>query len=162
MKHAEKKNNTRLAFRTTNHCLTGCAAGEILGFALGAWLAWATAQTIFVSVVLAFIFSYALTMWPLLRSGMAMKAALGIALAADTVSVTSMETVDNVLMVFIPGAMDAMPNQALFWWSLALALGVAYAVTLPLNLWLIVKGWGHREMHGKRATPEGPHRRRAA
>ena len=63
------------------------------------------AVTVALSVVLAFITGYGLTMRPLLKSGMALRAAAGLALASDTLSVATMEVVDNALMLVIPGAM---------------------------------------------------------
>ena len=75
----------------------------IIGTALG-WGDWAT---IALAVVLAFFFGYSLTMVPLLRGGLALGAAIPVALAADTVSITIMEIVDNAIMLLIPGAMEA-------------------------------------------------------
>src|SRR5688500_11295023 len=97
----------RLAFSATVHCLTGCAIGEVLGMVVGTALGWGNGATIALAVVLAFLFGYLLTMLPLLRSGLALRAALGAALAADTVSIARMEVVDNAIMLLIPGAMHA-------------------------------------------------------
>jgi hypothetical protein len=62
-------------------------------------------------VGLAFVFGYLFTMVPLLRAGLALRAALGLALAADTASVAIMEVVDNAVMLAIPGAMHAPAEQ---------------------------------------------------
>ena len=132
-----------LAFSATVHCLTGCAIGEVLGMVIGTALGWGNAATIALAVVLAFIFGYALTMLPLLRSGLAFGAAVRLALAADTVSITIMEIVDNAIMLVIPGAMDAGLASPLFWGSLAVALVIAGAAAFPVNRWLITRGWGH-------------------
>ena len=53
-----------------------------------------------------------------------------------------MEIVDNALMLLIPGAMDAGPASWLFWGSLAVALAVAFVLTVPVNRWLIARGQG--------------------
>jgi hypothetical protein len=137
----------RLAFAATVHCLTGCAIGEVLGMVIGTALGWTNAATIVLAVVLAFFFGYALTMRPLLASGLATGAVLKLAFAADTVSITIMEVVDNAIMLVIPGAMDAGLNSLLFWGSLALALVVAGAAAFPVNRWLISRGQGHAVVH---------------
>lgn len=138
----------RLAFTATVHCLSGCAIGEVLGMVIGTALAWSTLDTIILAVILAFIFGYALTMLPLLRSGMAFGAVLKLALAADTVSIAIMEIVDNLVMVLIPGAMHAGLASLLFWGSLAGALAIAGAAAFPVNRWLIARGQGHAVIHG--------------
>lgn len=137
----------RLAFSATVHCLTGCAIGEVLGLVIATALGWSTAASIALAVVLAFFFGYLLTMLPLLRSGMAVGSVLGLALAADTVSITIMELVDNAIMLAIPGAMEAGLDSLLFWGSLAFALIVAGAAAFPVNRWLIARGRGHAVVH---------------
>jgi hypothetical protein len=138
---------TRFAVSATVHCLTGCAIGEVLGMVIGTALGWSDFQTIALAVALAFLFGYALTIKPVLNSGLALSAAIPVALAADTVSITVMEIVDNAVMLLVPGAMDAGVGSLLFWGSLAFALAVAFAVTVPLNRWLIGRGKGHAVMH---------------
>src|SRR5688572_7167260 len=137
----------RLAFTATAHCLTGCAIGEVLGMVIGTALGWTNAGTVILAVVLAFFFGYALTMRPLLASGLAMGPVLRLALAADTVSIAIMEIVDNAIMLVIPGAMDAGLTTGLFWGSLAAALLIAGAVAFPVNRWLISRGRGHAVIH---------------
>ena len=144
--HVEPSLN-RIAFSATVHCLTGCAIGEVLGMIIGTALGWGDFQTIALAVVLAFFFGYSLTMIPLLRSGIALAAAVPVALAADTISITIMEIVDNAIMLLIPGAMDAHLDNLLFWGSLAFALLVAGAVAYPVNRWLIGRGKGHAVVH---------------
>ena len=116
----------RLAFSATAHCLTGCAIGEVLGMVIGTALGWGNVATIALAVVLAFFFGYSLTMVPLLRSGLALATVLPLAFASDTLSITIMEIVDNLIMVAIPGAMDAGLTSLFFWGSLAFALAVAF------------------------------------
>ena len=141
----------RLAVSATVHCLTGCAIGEVLGMVIGTGLRWNNAATIALSVVLAFIFGYALTMMPLLRAGLAAGAAARLALAADTASIAIMELVDNAIMLVIPGAMDAGLGAPLFWGSLTVALLIAGAVAFPVNRWLITRGRGHAVVHAHHA-----------
>ena len=138
---------TRLAMSATLHCLTGCAIGEVLGMVIGTALGWSDWSTVALAVVLAFFFGYLLTIRPVLRSGLPFKAAVKVALAADTVSILVMEIVDNAVMLTVPGAMDAGLDGALFWLSLAFALGVAFVVTVPVNRWLISRGKGHAVVH---------------
>lgn len=137
----------RLAFSATLHCLTGCAIGEVLGMVIGTALGWGNVATIALAVALAFLFGYLLTMIPLLRSGLAFRAAATLAFAADTVSITIMEIVDNAIMLVIPGAMDAHLDNMLFWTSLAFALVVAGIAAYPVNRWLIARGRGHAVVH---------------
>jgi len=137
----------RLALAATLHCLTGCAIGEVLGMVIGTALHWSNGATIVISIILAFLFGYALTMRPLLASGMGLGAATRLALAADTASITIMEIVDNLVMLAIPGAMAAHLGSPLFWGSLALSLVLAGAAAFPVNRWLIRRGRGHAVVH---------------
>ena len=129
----------RLAISATTHCLTGCGIGEVLGLAIATALGWGAVASIALAVVLAFVFGYALTLRPLLKSGIAFGAAAGLAFAADTLSITVMEIVDNAIILLIPGAMDAGLTDLLFWGSLAFSLFVAFLVTLlvPAEVTLI-------------------------
>ena len=140
-------NLNRVAFSATVHCLTGCAIGEVLGMIIGTALGWSDFQTIALAVALAFFFGYSLTMLPLLRSGISLGSAIPVALAADTISITVMEVVDNAIMLWIPGAMDAGLTNMLFWGSLTAALLIAGAVAFPVNRWLIARGKGHAVVH---------------
>ena len=140
-------NLNALAFSATVHCLTGCAIGEVAGMAIGTAIGLSNLATIVLAVVLAFLFGYGLTSLPLLRSGMALGAVIPIALASDTLSIATMEVVDNLIILTIPGAMDAGLDSLLFWGSLAFALVVAGLVALPVNRWLIARGKGHAVIH---------------
>lgn len=137
----------RTAFMATIHCLTGCTIGEVLGMVVGTALGWSNWPTVALAVVLAFFFGYAMTLWPLRRAGMAWGTALGLAFASDTLSMATMELVDNALMVVIPGAMDAGLTDLLFWGSLTVAMVVAGLVAFPVNRWLIGQGKGHALVH---------------
>lgn len=139
----------RTAVQATAHCLTGCAIGEVLGMIIGTALGWSNAATIALAVALAFLFGYALTLRPLVRSGLAFRSAVKLALAADTVSIAVMELVDNLVMAYVPGAMDAGLANWIFWAALAFALGVAFLVALPINRWMISRGLGHAVVHAQ-------------
>jgi uncharacterized protein DUF4396 len=143
--HPQSLNRT--AFMATLHCLTGCSIGEVLGMIIGTALGWGNWPTVALAVVLAFLFGYAMTLWPLRKAGMACGTALGLAFASDTLSMTTMEIVDNAIMVLIPGAMDAGLGTALFWGSLIASLIVAGIAAFPVNRWLIAKGKGHALVH---------------
>jgi Domain of unknown function (DUF4396) len=142
----------RLAASATTHCLTGCAIGEILGLAVATALGWGNAASIALAIVLAFIFGYSFTAVPLWRAGLALGAALSIALAADTFSIAVMEIVDNAIVLVVPGAMEAGLGDFLFWGSLALALAVAWVAAFPVNRWLIARGRGHALAHAHHGT----------
>ncbi len=137
----------RSAIRATLHCLTGCAIGEVLGMVLATAFGWTNAASIAVSVALAFFFGYSLTIRPVLRAGLGFRRAAGVALASDTVSITTMEIVDNAFILIVPGALAAGLSDVLFWWSLALSLVIAFVLTVPVNRWLIARGRGHAVMH---------------
>lgn len=138
---------TRSAISATAHCLTGCAIGEVLGMVIGTALGWGNLATIVLAIALAFLFGYSLTIVPVLRAGVGLGAAIGVAFAADTLSITVMEIVDNLFMVLIPGAMDAGLTSWLFWLSLAAALAIAFVLTVPVNRALIRRGKGHAVVH---------------
>jgi len=135
------------ALSATIHCLTGCAIGEVLGMVLGSAWGWGNWSTVALSVGLAFVFGYSLTLLPLLRGGIGFGTALGLALASDTLSITVMEIIDNALMLIIPGAMEAGVASLLFWSSMIVSLVLAGAVAFPINRWLIARGRGHAVVH---------------
>ena len=137
----------RTAFMATLHCLTGCTIGEILGMVIGTALDWGIWPTVGLAVVLAFLFGYGMTLWPLRRAGMAWGTALGLAFASDTLSMATMEFVDNAIMLVIPGAMEAGLADPLFWGSLAISVILAGSAAFPINRWLIARGKGHALVH---------------
>lgn len=138
---------TGLAISATMHCLTGCAIGEIAGMAIGTALGLSNLATVAIAVALAFLFGYGLTSMPLLRAGLALSAVIPIAFAADTLSIATMEVVDNLIVVTVPGAMEAGLDSLLFWGSLSFALAVAAVLTIPINRALIARGNGHALVH---------------
>ena len=138
---------TGVAVSATLHCLTGCAIGEVAGMAIGTALGFSDLGTIALAVALAFVFGYTLTSIPLLRAGLALSAVIPIALASDTLSIATMEVVDNLIMVIVPGAMEAGLSSLLFWGSLSFALAVAFVLTVPVNRYLIARGRGHTAVH---------------
>jgi hypothetical protein len=134
---------TSVALSATLHCLTGCAIGEILGMVIGTALGFSDWGTVALAVALAFLFGYTLTSLPILRAGFAFSAVVPIALASDTLSIATMEIVDNAIMLAIPGAMEAGLTNTLFWGSLSVALVIAGAFAFPVNRYLIARGKGH-------------------
>lgn len=136
-----------LAISATLHCLTGCAIGEVAGMVIGTALGLSDLITVVLAVFLAFCFGYLLSILPLLRAGVAAKQALKLVLAADTLSILTMEVVDNLVMVGIPGAMDAGLTSVLFWGTLTFALGVAFVFAYPVNAYLLGRGKGHALTH---------------
>jgi Domain of unknown function (DUF4396) len=138
---------TAVSISATLHCLTGCAIGEIVGMAIGTALGFGNWGTVALAVALAFVFGYSLTSLPLLRAGLALSAVIPIALASDTFSIAVMEIVDNLVVLVVPGALDAGLGSLLFWGSLSFALAVAFVAALPVNRWLIARGKGHAAVH---------------
>jgi hypothetical protein len=137
----------RTAISATLHCLTGCAIGEVLGMVLATWWGWGDMASIALAVALAFFFGYLLTFLSVRRAGLTVSDAVRTALAADTVSILVMEVVDNGFLLAVPGAMEAGLASGLFWGALALALAVAFVVTVPVNKWMIGRGLGHAKVH---------------
>lgn len=145
----------RVAFSATVHCLSGCSIGEVLGMVIGSGMGLSNSWTIALSVLLAFLFGYALTMMPLLKGGIAPGSAMKLAFASDTLSIAVMEIVDNGVMYVIPGAMDAGLTEPLFWGSLATSLILAGIAAFPITRWLISRGRGHavvQKHHGAHST----------
>ena len=138
---------TVVALSATLHCLTGCAIGEIAGMAIGTAAGFSNLGTVILSIALAFLFGYSLTSLPLLRAGLLLSAVIPIALASDTLSIATMEIVDNAIVVAIPGAMEAGLGSLLFWGSLSFSLALAGAFAVPVNRWLIARGRGHAVVH---------------
>ena len=141
----------KTAVSATLHCLTGCAIGEVLGMVLATWWGWSTVPSLALAIALAFFFGYLLTFTSVRRAGLGVGAAVSTALAADTVSIAVMEVVDNAFLVLLPGAMEAGLSTALFWWSLAAALAIAFVATVPVNHWMIGRGKGHAVVHDHHA-----------
>lgn len=138
---------TRQAVSATLHCLTGCLIGEVLGMVLATWWGWGDLASIALAVALAFLFGYSLTMTPVLRAGVALRAAIAVALAADTLSIAVMELVDNGFVLAVPGAMEAGLADLLFWGPLLGGFVIAFFITVPVNRWMIGRGKGHAVVH---------------
>jgi hypothetical protein len=136
-----------MAITATRHCLTGCAIGEVLGMLLTTWWAWGNGGSIALSVLLAFFFGYLLTYTGVRRAGADSRTAARAALASDTVSILTMEAVDNLFILLVPGAIAAGLDTSLFWWSLAVSLAVAFVAAVPVNHWLMARGRGHAVVH---------------
>jgi hypothetical protein len=143
----QKTSLKKIAFSATLHCLTGCAIGEILGMIIGTYFNIHNTASIALSIVLAFLFGYSFTLVPLFRSGLSFAKSLSLAFASDTVSITVMEIMDNLIIFLIPGALDASLSSPLFWGSLVASLFVAFWSAYPVNMYLISKGRGHAAVH---------------
>jgi hypothetical protein len=137
-----------MAVAATLHCLTGCAIGEIIGMLIGTGAGLGNGWTIVISIALAFLFGYTLSALPLLKSGLPARAALSLVLAADTLSIATMEVVDNLVVAVIPGAMDAGLVNVVFWLSLMISLVAAFFAAYPVNVLLLRRGKGHALTHG--------------
>lgn len=139
--------NRKMAISATLHCLTGCAIGEVLGLIIGTIIGLSTGANIALAIGLAFVFGYTLSLLPLLCGGLPFKQAFPIILAADTLSILTMEIVDNLVMAVIPGAMNAGLVNPLFWISMPISLAVAFFAAVPVNKYLLGKGKGHALVH---------------
>jgi hypothetical protein len=137
----------RLAISATNHCLTGCVIGEVAGMAIATALGWANLPQIALAVALAYLFGFSLTARPLVRAGLAAGLVISTALAADTVSITIMEAIDNLTVVLVPGAMEAGLDEPLFYGSIAAGFAIAYPFAFLANRYMIARGRGHARVH---------------
>jgi uncharacterized protein DUF4396 len=140
-------NLNRLAASATTHCLTGCAIGEIAGVFLGTAFGWGNLATILLAVGLAYVFGFGLTSLPLFRAGLSFAAIVPIALAADTVSITIMEVIDNATVLLVPGAMEAGVGDPLLYASVAAGFAIAYPFAFLANRCMIARGKGHAVVH---------------
>ena len=141
--HNSDHDTNKMAISATLHCLTGCAIGEVTGLIIGTALGLSTGLTIVIAISLAFLFGYALSTLPLLKAGMGFFAAISVVLAADTLSIATMEVVDNVVMAVIPGAMASTLVNPVFWIAMPIALTAAFFVALPVNKYLLKRNKGH-------------------
>src|SRR4051794_15353770 len=147
-----------MAASATLHCLTGCAIGEIAGLMIGTAAGLSNASTIVLSIALAFLFGYSLSTLPLLNAGLPLRTALGVVLAADTLSILTMEIVDNAVMAAIPGAMNAGLVNVTFWLGMMISLATAFVAAFPVNRYLLQRGKGHaltHQYHGASAVAAG-------
>jgi hypothetical protein len=149
--------NWRMAITATRHCLTGCAIGEVLGMLLSTWWGWGNTGSIALSVALAFLFGYLLTYTGVRRAGADGRTAVQAALASDTISIATMEVVDNLFILLVPGAMAAGLDSTLFWWLLGVSLAVAFVAAVPVNHWLMARGKGHAVVHQIHDAHAGHH-----
>ncbi|GLP78265.1 hypothetical protein TUM20983_53750 [Mycobacterium antarcticum] len=145
--HGMGGSTNTMALSATLHCLTGCAIGEIAGLVIGTALGLSNPVTIALSIVLAFFFGYTLSTLPLLKAGLALGTALSVVLAADTLSILTMEVVDNIVMAVIPGAMNAGLVNPIFWIGMMIALSAAFFAAYPVNRYLLQRGKGHALTH---------------
>lgn len=140
-------NIRQVAIGATLHCITGCAIGEILGLIIGTAFGLTNLVTIIISIALAFLFGYSLSMLPLLKAGLTVSAALSVVAVSDTVSIATMELADNAVMALIPGAMNAGLVNPLFWATMPISLLIAFFVAVPVNEYLLKRGKGHALIH---------------
>jgi len=136
-----------LAISATTHCLTGCAIGEVVGMVIATALGWSNAGQIALAVGLAYVFGFSLTARPLIKAGLAAGAIVSTALAADTISITIMEAIDNLTVVLWPGAMEAGVGDPIVYIAIAVGFAVAYPFAFLANRYMIARGKGHAVVH---------------
>jgi hypothetical protein len=145
--HGPGQSLNALALSATFHCLTGCVIGEVVGMAIGTAFGWSNLGTIAIAVGLAYVFGFTLTAMPLVKAGLAAGVVISTALAADTVSITIMEIIDNTFVALVPGAMDAGMGDLLLWASIAGGFVIAFPFAWFANRYMIVRGTGHALVH---------------
>lgn len=148
MDHSSHNKHFKVSIMATTHCLIGCSIGEVGGMVLTTAFNLSNFLSILISILLAFFFGYLLTLIPLIQHKLSLKKAFGIAIASDTLSISTMEFMDNLIIILIPQALNAKLKDPLFWESLIASLIVAFIVAVPVNYFLIKKGKGHALAHG--------------
>ncbi|MFL5906525.1 MAG: DUF4396 domain-containing protein [Solirubrobacterales bacterium] len=146
----------RLAVSATNHCLTGCVIGEVAGMAIATAFGWGDVTQVALAIGLAYFFGFGLTAMPLIRARLGTRTIVSTALAADTVSITIMEAIDNLTVILIPSALAAGLGDPLFYGSIAAGFAIAYPFAFWANRYLIARGRGHAVMHEHHAMPTDP------
>lgn len=144
---AVKSSVNKMAASATIHCLLGCAIGEMIGVTIGTHFGFEAHQTVLLAATLSFISGYAVSTWPLVRSGMKVIEAIKLVFAADTVSILTMTIVDNLVMLLIPGAMHKDLTHPIYWISRGLSLSAAFVAAWPVNIYLLKRGKGHALTH---------------
>jgi Domain of unknown function (DUF4396) len=140
-----------LAIAATNHCLTGCVIGEVAGMAIATAFGWGNVAQISLAIALAYFFGFLLTSLPLIRAQLPRRTIVSTALAADTVSITIMEVIDNLTVILIPSALGAGLGDPLFYGSIAAGFAIAYPFAFLANRYLIARGRGHAVVHEQHA-----------
>jgi Domain of unknown function (DUF4396) len=136
-----------LAISATTHCLTGCAIGEVAGMMLATAFGWGNVASIALAIGLAYVFGFGLTALPLVRAGLAAGVVVSTALAADTISITIMEVIDNAFVALVPGAMEAEITDPWLYIAIALGFAIAYPFAFLANRYMIARGTGHAVVH---------------
>jgi hypothetical protein len=142
LEHGGPRELDRLAFSATLHCLTGCVLGEVTGMAIASALGWSDVASVGLAVGLAYLFGFTLTSIPLRKGGLAVGVVISTAVAADTVSITIMEAIDNGFVVLVPGALDAGVSDPLLWASVAGGFVIAFPFAFLANRYMIARGKG--------------------
>ena len=145
--HAAHGSLNLLAASATNHCLTGCVLGEVVGMVVATALGWGNIASLLLAIGFAFLFGYSLTSVPLIRASLPFAAIVPIALAADTVSIAIMELIDNLTVIVVPGALEAGLTDARFWLPLLGGFLIAWPFAFAVNRWMIRRGKGHAVVH---------------
>lgn len=146
MEH-NKKENKKLAFKITLHCMAGCGTGDILGLVIGTTLGWSVLPTMILGIFLGFIGGYGLVMIPLLKKGMSVSHATRIAVAGETASIFVMETAENVTAFIIPGLLTASILVPLFWLGFLISALAGFLAAYPVNYIMLNRGNRHFHHH---------------
>jgi len=132
-----KDSVTKQAIHHTLHCLLGCGLGEIVGMLIASLFGWHRIGRLLLAITLAFIFGYSLTYRGVRKHTATANEAVRITMTTDTISIASMEVVDNTIEFIIPNALLVTASQSRFWWGLVLSLTVAFIITVPVNRYMI-------------------------
>jgi hypothetical protein len=110
-------------------------------------LGWSDLGQLGLAAGLAYVFGFALTAVPLVRAGLAAGVVISTALAADTISITIMEVIDNLTVAVWPGALEAGVGDPVPYIAVAVGFVIAYPFAFLANRYMIARGKGHALVH---------------
>jgi hypothetical protein len=135
--HVGSGSHFSLTTSATIHCLTGCAIGEFLGLAIGVSIGLGAWTTMALATVLGFISGYALSLIPLMRSGMTLATAFSTIWLGETISIAVMEFAMNFADYHVGGVTVSSMAEPRFWLGYAAALIAGFVVAWPVNSWML-------------------------
>ncbi|MBD3671649.1 MAG: DUF4396 domain-containing protein [Gammaproteobacteria bacterium] len=129
----------RKGFRSVAHCYSGCGAGEITGLLIAVGImTLGNVGIALMTLSFAYLFGFAMTMGPLMQSGVGFKTALLDTVYSETLTIGVMEAVAISVDLYLSAG--AQIWDTLFWSSLIVSLSLGLLAAYPVNVALIKLG----------------------